>query len=240
MRMTPISGNLPRKIHCAGVCVAVALATAVPSAVLSQTRAYISEEKSDVYDRTYRGFDVVGELSYREEVEVLQQHKNWARIRFGGGRDGWVRQTALSLERPPIIADIHEQAFDPVTIWFDAPYDVISWHRAEAYRGWHLTVQGTIHRVIVGPHYYYLHFNPAGNSFRAVISMLDAEDFPYPLDTFYLHHEVRVSGLIKTGPAGAEMVLLDPSQIDRAYVPRLQAGETKLHTYPPQPSRLIR
>ena len=56
-----------------------------------------------------------------------------------------------------------------------------------------------------------------GEKFRAVIAVKDMEDFPYPLEKFYLYSEVRVSGLLKYTLHGAEMVLLYPNQIQRAY-----------------------
>ena len=188
--------------------------------VRSQTTAYVSSVPTEVYGETHRGFEVVAELSYREIVEVLQQHKEWARIRFADDREGWVRQADLSLSKPSVFADLHEQVFDPIIKWFDPQYPVVSWRSAEPYRGWFRTVQGTVRKVVAAPNYYYLEFDSSGKGFRAVISHLDADNFPYPLETFYLFREVRVSGLIKTGPGGAEIALLDPSQIERAYIPR--------------------
>jgi len=70
---------------------------------------------------------------------------------------------------------------------------------------------------VITPGYYYLYMDPVGEKFRAVISVKDAEEFPYPLDRFYLYREVRVSGLLKYTLHGAEIVLLYPNQIQRAY-----------------------
>jgi len=180
-------------------------------------KAYAIKPMVEVYEETFRGFDVVAELRYGEEVRILAEQKEWAYILYAGKYKGWSKLVNFDLTAPPEIVDIYTQAFSSHSKWFPSPYGVIGWKEARLKVGQNLTVEGNIERVVVTPKFYYLYMDPMGEKFRAVISIKDADEFPYPLNKFYLYREVRVSGLLKYTLHGAEMVLLYPNQIQRAY-----------------------
>ena len=180
-------------------------------------KAYAIKPMVEVYEETFRGFDVVAELGYGEEVMILGEKKEWAYILYADKYKGWSKLVNFDLTAPPEIVDIYTQAFSSHSKWFPPPYGVIGWREARLKVGQNLTVEGNIERVVVTPKFYYLYMDPMGEKFRAVISVKDADEFPYPLDKFFLYREVRVSGLLKYTLHGAEMVLLYPNQIQRAY-----------------------
>ena len=180
-------------------------------------KAFAVKPMVEVYEETFRGFDVVAELQYGEEVRILGEKKEWAYILYAQKYKGWSKLENFVLTAPPEIVDLYTQAFSSHSKWFPSPYGVIGWREARLKVGKNLTVEGNIERVVVTPKFYYLYMDPMGEKFRAVISVKDADEFPYPLDNFFLYREVRVSGLLKYTLHGAEMVLLYPNQIQRAY-----------------------
>ena len=180
-------------------------------------KAYAIKPMVEVYEETFRGFDVVAELRYGEEVRILAEKKEWAYILYAGKYKGWSKLVNFDLTAPPEIVDIYTQAFSSHSKWFPSPYGVIGWKEARLKVGQNLTVEGNIERVVLTPKIYYLYMDPIGEKFRAVISIKYADELPYPLNKFYLYREVRVSGLLKYTLHGAEMVLLYPNQIQRAY-----------------------
>ncbi len=180
-------------------------------------KAYAIKPMVEVYEETYLGFDVVAELRYGEEVIILGEKKEWAYILYAEKYKGWSKLANLDLTAPPDIVDIYTQAFSSHSKWFPSLFGVIGWEESRLRVGQNLTVEGNIERVVVTAGFYYLYMDPVGEKFRAVISVKDADEFPYPLDRFYLYREVRVSGLLKYTLHGAEMVLLYPNQIQRAY-----------------------
>lgn len=180
-------------------------------------KAYAITPMVEVYEKTYQGFDVVAELRYGEEVLILGEKEEWAYILYAEKYKGWSKLVNFVLTAPPDIVDIYTQAFSSHSKWFPPPFGVIGWEESRLSVGQNITVEGNIERVVVTPGFYYLYMDPVGEKFRAVISVKDADDFPYPLDMFYLYREVRVSGLLKYTLHGAEMVLLYPNQIQRAY-----------------------
>jgi len=180
-------------------------------------KAYAIASMIDVYDKTYRGFDIVAELQYGEEIEILAEKDEWAYILYADKYKGWTRLKNLSLTKPPEIVDLFSKVFNSHSKWFPPPYKVIGWEDSRLMVGKNITVEGNIERVVVATEYYYLYMDPVGEKFRAVISVKDAEKFPYPLDSFFLYRQVRVSGLLKYTFYGAEMVLIYPNQIERAY-----------------------
>ena len=180
-------------------------------------KVYAVKPMVEVYEETYQGFDVVAELQYGEEVDILSEKSEWAYIRYADKYKGWSRLVNFSLTKPPDIVDIYSQAFSSHSKWFPPPFTVIGWEEARRKAGKYFTVEGTIERVHVTPEYFYLDMDPVGRKFRAIISVKDAEMFPYPLEKFFLYRQVRVSGLLKYTLKGAEMVLIYPNQIQRAY-----------------------
>jgi len=180
-------------------------------------KAYALFSMVDVYEKTYRGFDIVAELQYAEAIEILAEKEEWAYILYATKYKGWTRLENLSLTEPPEIIDLISKVFNSHSKWFPSTFKVIGWEESRRWVGNNFTVEGNIERIVITPKYYYLYMDPVGEKFRAVISVKDAEEFPYPLDSFFLYRQVRVSGLLKYTFHGAEMVLIYPNQIDRAY-----------------------
>lgn len=180
-------------------------------------KAYAIASMVDVYERNYRGFDIVAELQYGEEIEILAEKDEWAYILYANKYKGWTRLKNLSLTEPPEIIDLFSKVLNSHSKWFPPLFKVIGWEESRRWVGNNFTVEGNIERIVVTPKYYYFYMDPVGEKFRAVISVKDAEKFPYPLDSFFLYRQVRVSGLLKYTFHGAEMVLIYPNQIDRAY-----------------------
>lgn len=184
---------------------------------IAVVRAYAAEPMVEVYERTFRGFDIVAELQYGEKVELLSEKDDWAYILYADKYKGWVKLANLSLTEPPDIVDLFSKVFKSHSKWFPPPFKVIGWENSRRWVGNNFTVEGNIERIVITPKYYYLYMDPVGEKFRAVISVKDADNFPYPLDSFFLYREVRVSGLLKYTFHGAEIVLIFANQIDRAY-----------------------
>lgn len=180
-------------------------------------KAYSAASMVNVYDKTYRGFDIVAELQYGEKVEILSEKGEWAYILYADKYKGWTRLENLSLTVPPEIVDLFSKVLNSPSKWFPPPFKVIGWENSRRWVGNNFTVEGNIERIVITPKYYYLYMDPVGEKFRAVISVKDAPEFPYPLDSFFLYRQVRVSGLLKYTFYGAEIVLIYPNQIDRAY-----------------------
>ncbi len=180
-------------------------------------KAFAVKPMVKVYEETFRGFDVVAELQYGEEIRILSEKKEWAYILYADKYKGWSKLENFVLTEPPDIVDIYTQAFSSHSKWFPSPFTIIGWQEARKKAGQNFTVEGIIERVEVTPKFYYLYMDPMGEKFRAVIAVKDMENFPYPLEKFFLYSQVRMSGLLKYTLHGAEMVLLYPNQIQRAY-----------------------
>ena len=211
------TGIYPKKSLAPILLTGLLFGTQAYSQNVKVVKVYVVKPMVEVYEETYQGFDVVAELQYGEEVDILSEKSDWAYIRYAEKYKGWSKLVNFSLTRPPDIVDIYTQAFSSHSKWFPPPFTVIGWEEARRKAGKYFTVEGTIERVHVTPEYYYLYMDPVGLKFRAIISVKDADQFPYPLDNFFLYRLVRVSGLLKYTLKGAEMVLIYPNQIQRAY-----------------------
>ena len=72
-------------------------------------KVYVIKPMVEVYEETYRGFDVVAELQYGEEVDILSEKSEWAYIRYADKYKGWSKLVNFSLTKPPDIVDIYTQ-----------------------------------------------------------------------------------------------------------------------------------
>ena len=171
-----------------GVILFVGLSVGTPAYSQNKkiVKVYVVKPMVEVYEETYQGFDVVAELQYGEEVDILSEKSEWAYIRYADKYKGWSKLVNFSLTKPPDIVDIYSQAFSSHSKWFPPPFTVIGWEEARRKAGKYFTVEGTIERVHVTPAYYYLYMDPVGRKFRAIISVKDADQFPYPLEIFFL------------------------------------------------------
>ncbi len=97
----------------------------------------------------------------------------------------------------------------------DSPPKTISWQEAAKYYGKYCTVEGTIVLTKNTGKVCFLNFHPNWRRyFTAVIFAEYFTDFPPNPEEYYLHKQVRITGIIKQYNGKPEIILESPAQIE--------------------------